>query len=339
MPIPRWLRRGLSPVFVVIELALLVLCVLVAVVGGVLAPFNRKRPLLRVGAFGAAYLGVECVALVATLGAWLTRRAHPRAWWQDYHYRLLRWTLGAILGAARRCCGFVVSLEEPPVPGPLGASDPVLVLARHGGLGDSFSLVWMLLDHYDRRVRIVLKDVLQWEPLLDVILNRLDSCFLPAQGRGGEQLADRLGGLTRGLGPGDALLVFPEGGNWTPGRWRRAIRRLRVDRKHRAASTAALMSHVLPPRPAGVLACLDARPGVAVVIIAHTGLDRLTTARQIWDALPFAEPMTVRWWPPAAVPEGEQARLEWLTTEWAVIDEWIDAHGGASPGALPTTKR
>lgn len=336
MPIPQWLRRVLSPVFVVIEVALLALCAIIAALGLLAVPFGRRRRLLRVGAFGVAYLSVECVALVATFGAWLTRRAHPQGWWHDYHLRLLRWALGAILGAARRCCGFVIVVEEPPVPGSLDATEPVLVLARHGGLGDSFALVWLLLDRYDRQVRIVLKDMLQAEPLLDVLLNRLGACFLPAQAPAGEQLADRVAGLTRGLGARDALLVFPEGGNWTPGRWRRAIRRLRVDRKHRAASTAALMPHVLPPRPAGVLACLDALPGLAVVIIAHTGLDRLTTARQIWDALPFAEPMTVRWWPPSAVPSGEEARLQWLTTEWAVVDQWIDLHDHEADGAVST---
>ena len=336
MPIPRWLRRGLAPVFVIIELALLILCAIVAAVGLVLAPFTRKRQVLRVGAFGVAYFAVECVAMVATFVAWLTRRAHPPAWWQDYHYRLLRWALGTILGAARRCCGFVITVEEPPVPGPLDEDEPVLVLARHGGLGDSYSLVWMLLDRYHRGVRIVLKDLLQWEPVLDVILNRLDCCFLPAAARGGEQLAGRLGDLTRSLGSRDALLVFPEGGNWTPGRWTRAIRRLRVDRKERAATTAAMMSHVLPPRPAGVLACLDARPGLAVVIVAHTGLDALTSARQIWDAIPFTAPMTVRCWPPSAVPAGEEARLQWLTTEWAVIDEWIDVHSPEAAAVAPT---
>jgi hypothetical protein len=29
--------------------------------------------------------------------------------------------------------------------------------------------------------------------------------------------------------------------------------------------------HVLPPRPAGVLACLAARPDLDVVVVAHTG--------------------------------------------------------------------
>jgi hypothetical protein len=34
-------------------------------------------------------------------------------------------------------------------------------------------------------------------------------------------------GLAAGLDAGGALVIFPEGGNWTPLRWRRAIERLR----------------------------------------------------------------------------------------------------------------
>ncbi|MDQ6839075.1 MAG: 1-acyl-sn-glycerol-3-phosphate acyltransferase [Actinomycetota bacterium] len=332
---PRWLRRVLSPVFLAVEVVLLVVCAILGIVGLVVAPVDRRLRLVRIGAFGVAYFAMESLALVASLVAWLTRWAHPAAWWEDYHYRLLRWVLAAILGAARRCCGFVIAIDEPARAGPLGDEEPVLVLARHGGLGDSFTLVWLLLDRYHRRVRIVLKDVLQWEPLLDVILNRLDACFLPGGGAAaGDHLAGRLAAVAGGLGRRDALLVFPEGGNWTPGRWQQAIRRLRKDRKYQAASAAALMSHVLPPRPAGVLACVDARPDLAVVIIAHTGLDKLTTAGGTWKAIPFTEPMTVRWWPPSPVPDGDAARLQWLTTEWAVIDEWIDAHHPGSAGPV-----
>ncbi len=332
---PRALRRGLSPLFVVIDAVLLVACAAVVGVGLVLAPFSRRRRILRLAAFGFVYLAVEIVVLAVCLAAWVTRRAHRRAWWRDYHQRLLRWALDTVLGAARRCCGFVVVLDQRSPPRLLDDPQPVLVLARHGGIGDSLALVWLLLDRYDRQVQVVLKEALQWEPMLDVMLNRIGACFLPPTAPEGTPLAGRLGVLARSLGAGDALLLFPEGGNWTPGRWDRAIQRLRSKSRYRAATTAALMPHVLPPRPGGVLACLAARPGLAVAIVAHTGLDTLTSARQTWDALPFSEPMTVRWWPPSAVPDGDEARVEWLTTEWAVIDQWIDARRGQDAGTRP----
>jgi hypothetical protein len=321
---PRAVRRLLSTVLVAAELLLLLLAVAATVVGVLIAPFDRR--VLRLGAFAATYLAVEIVALLACLGLWLVRPLRSGDRWETVHYRLLGWALGGILGAGRRTLGFVVEIDEPG-SGPLGGTEPVLVLARHGGPGDSFALVWLLITRYHRRVRVVLKVALQWEPLLDVTLNRLGACFLPPRGASGDDLAGRLAGLADGLGGPDALLLFPEGGNWTPGRWAGAIRRLRREHRHAAANAAAEMTHVLPPRPAGVMACLDARDGIAVVIMAHTGLDQLTTGRQVWEAIPFEEPMTVRWWEAPSRPAEDEARLAWLNDQWLRVDGWIDRHG------------
>ena len=40
------------------------------------------------------------------------------------------------------------------------------------------------------------------------------------------------------------------------------------------------MTHVLAPRPGGLLAALDAAPDADVVLVAHTGLDHLLTVRE-----------------------------------------------------------
>lgn len=200
----------------------------------------------------------------------------------------------------------------------------MLVLARHGGPGDSFSLVYLIEALYGRRIRIVAKDILQLDPAIDLLLNRRGCCFVgPSSGQGPGN-SERLAHCTMGLGHDEALLLFPEGENWTPRRRSRAIRRLRERRRHRAARAAEGMPNVLPPRPSGVNACLGARPGLAVVVAAHSGLDRIVSARQLWDALPFTTPMTVRFWaanPPAF--ESEEAVAEWLTSEWAEVDRWI----------------
>ncbi|MHB1535998.1 MAG: 1-acyl-sn-glycerol-3-phosphate acyltransferase [Acidimicrobiales bacterium] len=333
MAIPRPLRRLLAPLMVAIELVLVAFFALTAVVGVLSAPFDRRRRLLRLGAFGMTYFAVELTALAAALGAWLTRAGHPDAWWEAFHFRLLAWALRSVFASARRFLGFTVVVEHPDRPGVLDDPRPVLILARHGGLGDSFALVWLLLDRYERRVRIVLKEVLQWDPFLDVVLNRLGACFLTSDAASREARTALLSDLAGGLRQRDALLLFPEGGNWTPIRWSQALGRLRRDHKHRAAGVAALMPHVLPPRPAGVGACLDGHPGLAVAVVAHTGLDTLTTVREVWRALPFSQAMTVRSWLASPAPAGDDARLHWLTTEWAVVDQWIDSRRGA--GDLP----
>lgn len=332
---PRPVRRLLAPLVAAFLVVLMAGFVLAAVTGAVAAVFDRRRRLLRTALFALAYAAMEVVVLVAAGGLWLRRprvgrlRSGSEAAWITAHQRLLESALGWVLGAAHRCFGFDVVVTDTPTPDALVASPPVLVLARHGGPGDSFALVHLLLTRYRRQVRIVLKEILQLDPVLDVLLNRLGSCFIPTGA--GEHRAERLADLARQLGPLDALLLFPEGGNWTPVRRRRSIRRLRSNDDASGARRAALMTHVLPPRPGGVLACLDAHPGLGVVIVAHAGLDRIVSIRQAWDRLPLAQPMTVRLWPAAVVPDGNDARLTWLTTEWATVDEWIDARH-AEPG-------
>ena len=48
-------------------------------------------------------------------------------------------------------------------------------------------------------------------------------------------------------------MIFPEGANWTPSRWRRGIRRLELADRGDLADRAREMPNVLPPRPGGAL--------------------------------------------------------------------------------------
>lgn len=332
MSAPHAVRRALTPMAVAVEVLLVGCFVVVTAAGVIVAPFDRRRRVLRIGAFALNYLAIELTCLARLLAVWVVKRAHSDAWWQEVNTRLLGWALGGVISAAGRFFNFQVNTEERPHAGPLDDDRPVLVLARHGGPGDSFVLVWLLISRYGRCPRVVLKEVLRFEPLLDVTLTRLDACFLPKRPLSGDDLPAMLSALAGRLKGRDALLIFPEGGNWTPLRRSRAIARLRAGRHHRAAAAAVLMEHVLPPRPAGVFACVDARPELPIVVVAHTGLDELVTAGMVWSALPFCQPMTVRWWPVAGPPDGEEARHQWLTTEWSIVDEWIDSR---QPPATP----
>lgn len=330
---PRLVRRLLLPLFVVVEVALLALMLGVVVVGLVTAPFDRRLRLARLGAMGASYLAVELAALVVYFGVWLVRPLRDPEWWVAVNVRLLDGAVGRVLAAAHRWTGWTLVLDQPaaPPPGPFDDPRPVLVLARHGGIGDSFALVWLLAHHYRRRPRVVLKRLLLWDPMIDIALHRTDSCFLGIESD--EALEDQVGRTARSLRPGDALLLFPEGGNWTPGRRRRAIFHLIRHRRIAEAQAAQLMEHVLPPRSGGVRACLAARPDGPIVVVAHTGLERVVSAGDLWRALPFGVPMRVRWWPSTDPPAGPEEQAAWLRTEWAVVDEWIDAQRpAAEPG-------
>jgi hypothetical protein len=163
------------------------------------------------------------------------------------------------------------------------------------------------------------------------MLNRLSGYFLPSRSGAGDDVADQLADLAASLGPHDALLIFPEGGNWTPRRQRRAVRHLWRIGRRRAARQAQRMPRVLPPRPVGTLACLAARPDAHVVVVAHAGLDRLVNPGQVWRAIPVDDrPMRVTWWcvtpPDVRAVEPDDAEV-WLERQWRRVDDWVGTHG------------
>jgi hypothetical protein len=144
--------------------------------------------------------------------------------------------------------------------------------------------------------------------------------------------------LSRHAGPGDslllvrtledALLIVPEGGNFTEARRLRAIDRLRGRGMEEQARRAEALRNVLPPRSGGVAAALQSAPHADVVFVAHTGLEHLSTPADLWDGLPMDSTVTLRWWfvPAAEVPREAAAQEQWLYQRWSVIDEWIAAN-------------
>ncbi|HUB43304.1 MAG TPA: 1-acyl-sn-glycerol-3-phosphate acyltransferase [Streptosporangiaceae bacterium] len=337
-PPPTAVRRtAIDPVWLPLGIAAALLLLAAATVAGLAAALTRRRRLLRLALFGALYLIVDVSLVISCALLWLrhpmpTRRDQAR--WSQSHQNLLSRVLSVLVGAARPLLGFAVEVQEPPDQEHI-AGRPLLVLARHGGPGDSFALVHLLMSRYRRRPAIVLKEELRWDPGLDVILSRLPCCFVKQ--REGAGIASRLTELARNLDSDDAILLFPEGGNWTPVRHRRAIVRLIRAGRRQAADDAESNPNVLPPRPSGVLACLAGRPDLGVAIVAHTGLEDLVSPATVWRALPVTgRPMTVRWWyePAEAVPDADEDRREWLRLHWAIVDSWIDARKAARSAEL-----
>ena len=85
-----------------------------------------------------------------------------------------------------------------------------------------------------------------------------------------------------------AIVIFPEGRLFRPDRLERAKTRLALENPERAARLASL-SHVLPPRPGGVLALVDTI-AADVVVIAHTGLDQYASFTDLAKAVPAPRP-------------------------------------------------
>jgi 1-acyl-sn-glycerol-3-phosphate acyltransferase len=190
--------------------------------------------------------------------------------------------------------------------------------------------VHALTSWYAREPRIILKETLRWDPAIDILLSRLPSRFVSARRLRTRRVEQEIHELATHLDDNDALVIFPEGGNFTEHRRARAIEKLRRDGHIDGAERAEKMRYVLAPKPGGVLAALDAADEADVVWVAHTGTDHLFTVADVWRALPTDTVIKMRWWqvPAGEVPAGREARITWLFTWWQHIDAWIAEQRG-----------
>jgi 1-acyl-sn-glycerol-3-phosphate acyltransferase len=327
---PVWARRlVIAPAVVAIAAGLLVtlpVWLIVALAASPLVPGHLRVP--RLVWLAIVYLVWDAAALVALAALWV---ASGFGWkirtpgFQRAHYVLTGRFLGALFWLARWSLHLAVDVvgtdPDTAVPG-----RPEIVVSRHAGPGDSFILIHALVNWFDREPRIVLKATLQWDPAVDVLLNRLPNRFISPGRTGTATLADEIGELATGLDDNDAFVIFPEGGNFTPRRRLRAIARLRDRGLRDLAVRAEHLRNVLPPKPGGLFTAIDAAPDAGVIFVAHTGLDRMVTVADVWRQLPMDKRLIMRFWsvPPEDVPAEEQARTVWLYDWWARIDGWIE---------------
>jgi 1-acyl-sn-glycerol-3-phosphate acyltransferase len=329
---PRIIRRlVLAPLMLVVTFALITTLPLWIIAAAAAVPLfpGRWRP-LRILWMVLVYMIYESLGLLRLFALWLSSglgtRIRSEAM-QEEHYELMKWFVSGVYDAAVRVLKLRMQVEERrgrnEILGELGR--PLLVFCRHAGPGDSLLFIHEILVRLKRCPRIVLKDLLQLDPCLDIVLNRLPNRFITPDPRAADRMEAAIQELAEDMGPRDALVIFPEGANFTERRRTRAIERLRTRGFRRHAERAERMRNVLPPRPGGALAAIAARPETDIMFVAHTGLEDLSTLGDLWRGLPMDQVVKIGWWivPEPELPDGHDARIDWLFSEWAEIDDWI----------------
>lgn len=348
--LPPYLVRRLvvAPLVWVLGVWLIVFTLPVGLLVLLLVSFALPRWLkpLRVAGFAIVYLALEVVGLTILLLTWI---ASGFGWklrspfFTRLHYGILRGLLETLFVFGRRFFSLTVvragSMDMDDLDGDGVPDDrPRLVLSRHAGPGDSFLLVREILSWTGRRPRIVLKSTLQIDPIIDVLLNRLPVAFIDPSSSDPGAGTRAIAALAATMGPDDALLIFPEGGNFTEGRRSSRIESLRASGHDDAADRAEHLRNVLAPRPGGVRQVLLEQPGSDVVVVAHTGLDTLTDLRTIWREIPTHKTLYVGWQVHRAadVPTDVADLSTWLFDRWDEVDAWIDS---VEAGGIPTGPR
>jgi 1-acyl-sn-glycerol-3-phosphate acyltransferase len=309
----RLVRRAITvPVATVIMLGVLMVWPLLLAIGGVAGLIARSS--LPVRTFGV----VMAYALLELRALWQLMRGGQDC--DEFMSDLLEraHTVG------RRTLNLDVLLDEAsPAPEQLPRDAPVIVLSRHCGPGDTLLVAWLLNIHYGLQLRIVLKALLRCEPVLDFAGDLGCLCFLHHRGK---KARKQIHDLAASMGAGQALLLFPEGGNFTWARWRTAIIRLRSSGRLREARRAWRQTHTLPPRTRGTAAALSGAPSADVLVLTHTGFSPDGRARAWWR-LPMNRRLLIR---TVLVPAAERPARDqlspWLERTWSQVDAWVADH-------------
>jgi 1-acyl-sn-glycerol-3-phosphate acyltransferase len=289
-----------------------------------------KWRILRIVWFLFLYLLIEASALTMLFSLWLLsgfglRIGRPA--FVDAHYGLMSWMLRRVVASAKFTFKLNIIREGPDAwgRGPREGRRPIMVLSRHAGPGDSMLLMDGLANGFRRRPRIVLKEFLQWDPMIDVMLNRLPSAFVSGGKEGRDELLSTIEEIAATMGSDDAFVIFPEGGNYTVHRARRSIEKLREIGRPDLAERAEELENTLPPRSTGVMTALGAAPeDTDVVFVGHAGLETFVTPGDIWRGIPTDTNVAARLWyfPSEQIPPPDQQE-SWLFDTWAEIDSWI----------------
>ncbi|HET6866936.1 MAG TPA: 1-acyl-sn-glycerol-3-phosphate acyltransferase [Solirubrobacteraceae bacterium] len=325
---PAFIRRPVTvTVWLIVSAACLIASPLLLGIGMAASALTGRRQPAIITRLIVTYFAHELGALVACGALWLAagagRQIDGRRS-QRMHWRLVRWFFGGLAASGRN----ILEIDVRPDPSPdavraLESDQPVLVFSRHAGPGDTVFIVDELVSRFDRRPSVVFKESIALDPSVDLLAHRLPQAMIDTSDR--EACEARIGELTTELGPRGTLLLFPEGGNFTPERRRSALRHLWRKGRRRSAERAEDMPHVLPPQPGGALAALSGGGKHDVVFAAHTGLGLAAYPAQFWRDMPIGRTLHTRMWlvPAADVPATDDERVNWLYDWWKRIDEWI----------------
>ncbi len=268
------------------------------------------------------YLACELLGLVAAAAVLPLRLAGPRGW-RRVNARLQNaWGRSLFLGAR---WAFDIRLETESAE--VAARGPILLLLRHATLVDTLIPTLAVSIPYGLDLRYVLKSELLWDPCLDIVGNRMGHIFARRHsGDGGDELAS-ITALAQGLGPGDGVLIYPEGTRFSTEKRDRILARLAGEGDPGRLEDAQSLRHVLPPRRGGTLALLEAAPNADVVVCAHTGLEAANRFRDLWRGEIRGATLRAHFWriPRSEVPKGTADRAAWLQREWQRVDDWIDS--------------
>lgn len=290
---------------------------------------RRTFSSVRLTLFLEAFLLTEVLGLTL-LGASGLLTIGSRARRERVTYRVQRLYTGMHMRALSALFGLRFEVEGAE----LAEGGPMLVLVRHASIIDVLVPAVFIANRHEIGLRYVLKRELLVEPCIDVAGNWLPNAFVARDGADTRREIDSVRALKAGIDATSGVLVYPEGTRFTAKKRRRVLERLREGDPAELAR-AERLRHVLPIRPGGALALLDAAPACDVLFVGHHGLEGFSEVRDIWAGNLVGTTVKLKIWRERAdlIPAARDARLAWLAERWQRLDDWIDSLDTTERGA------
>jgi len=318
-------RRAITISLYIVAWVLLTLLAPAWLVAGLVIGAMRRRSFvtLRLLIFAWFFLGIAMVALVRLTVVFTFLRGRPDQL-QARLFRLQQWWANAILRAASGLLELDIEIEnaDAALPG------PTILLMRHASILDTLLPSVYVQGPTQWRVRYILKQELLFDPCLDIVGNALPNYFVDRTGDRPREF-EGIRALVQDLGD-DGVLIYPEGTRFSGEKLARARQRVRAQAPELAGAADAL-THVLPPRPGGVLTLLDALPDVDCAILAHQGLEGLQKVKDVFSGSVIGSRVRGKVWRVrrSNIPATDEERIRWLYEQWSRVDAFVkDAEAG-----------
>ncbi len=285
---------------------------------------NARRPFMasRMAGFAWVYLLGEAWALLTMTLAGLFGRERSlemtfflQRLWTGWNYQALKFFFNL---------EFEVTGDGEVPPG------PILLLSRHASMIDTMLPARFVVRPHGIKLKYVLKKELLVDPALDIGGNRLPNYFVDRGASDSEAERNGIRMLSADLQPDEGVLIYPEGTRYSEEKRIRFTTKL-ANQPGRVGEVAAGLRRVLPPRPGGTLALLEASEA-DVVLLMHRGLEGFARAKDIWSGDLIGSTITVefRRIQRSQIPTEPEGQLNCLFDLWAALDDWVVVGVGPS---------
>jgi 1-acyl-sn-glycerol-3-phosphate acyltransferase len=315
-----WRRALTIPLFLSCALVMALLTPVVVPLAAAFDTASRRRmATVRAWLMVLVFFGCESIGIVASAWLWVRHRESVR--FLDANYHLQQWWARSLFRAGVKLFSLKVEIEGANA----GDHGPVLVFSRHVSPIDNLLPAVFISDTFGVRLRWVINRSLLRDPCVDIVGNRLPNAFVANNTSDSEAEIRRVKTLGRTLGDDDGVLIFPEGGLYSPQRLQKVLKRLEAHGDAELLERTRRLRGVLPPRLGGSMALLDAARGVDVVFLGHTGLENATAYANILGGGLTGRTIRIRMWRVAGadIPVSREARETWLFDQWEELDRWV----------------